>query len=164
MIGEFIGKNYDNYYGLDVALNGLSYVFYILVLQDKVFKISTKYILILTLPLLIILGVAYYTLEDAMHKLGAFSVNFYVIALGVFALASIALFINDRSKLNMYLLIASVFAVITSVTNAVIVNNYHAFLEILINITFISTHFFMFLYVVNFKEELYLQTNNIQDL
>lgn len=26
MIGEFIGKYYDNYYGIDVALNGLCFI------------------------------------------------------------------------------------------------------------------------------------------
>lgn len=127
----------------EVTLNAFSYVFYLLILSKVLFKVTTKAILMFALPFIIVLSGVYLFYEDAINFMGSYAVNFYAISIGLFIITGLSLFYVNRNKKNAMLLLAVIFAIITSVVNVVSLKNHSFFYEAVINVTFIAIHFFM---------------------
>lgn len=128
-------------------------MFYCIVLRDSIVKLSMKSILLVSVPFLVLLTFSYLYFDNVPDVIGDYAVNFYLFAMGLYILTVTALYVNEKSKPHLYLLLCALFAVITSILNALYINNYSVTIERFINLIFISCHAFMFLYMYVSKSD-----------
>ncbi len=141
---------YEKYNALGLIYHALGFFIYFIILFRRFKIVSIKRILKYAALIILFVIVPTVIYSEGMSKRFIFSETmFYVFCLTLFVFSAIFLYVNNKTKANLYLFLSAI-----SVTYSAYVQGYNLFvesldiLEFLAIILFDLTHFFMCWYVI----------------
>jgi hypothetical protein len=148
IIAGSFSKYFLDYYNYAIQLYGFGIVAFILMAQKDIFKVTTKSVIIISIPFLIILASSYLYFSNEIDSIGSGSVNFYTLVLGFFLFFAGTLYYNHRSRTNLYYLISAILVMLTAFFNTFNLVEQSFNVERFVNMLFVGHQLFMLFYIL----------------
>ncbi len=143
-----VNKGGEVGFGIGIISYAIGVILYCIIIIPKLDNISTRSILYLSLPFLLVFLIPYIYYSDYIVD-SFLSVAFYVFSVGFFALSSILVYISSKTKTNSWLMYSgSIFIISTIVAGYGIFVNKTVSTSVFIVISFNAMHYCMGRYVL----------------